>query len=69
MKLYNFRNKEVKLIDQATGKEVKIGDDIISFRGEHHTLRSMRPPHKSSSVGFVNDYYASVFNLKFEEVD
>lgn len=64
----NYRNKEVKLVCSTTGKQLFIGDSITSFRGEKTTINSMRPPHKSSSVGFVNSFYASVFNIKFVEL-
>ena len=64
----NYRNKEVKLVCADTGKQLFIGDPITSFRGEETTIKNMRPPHKSSSVGFVNSFYASVFKTKFVEL-
>ena len=64
----NYRNKKVKLVCADTGKQLFIGDSIASFRGEKTTIKNMRPPHKSSSVGFVNSFYASVFNTKFVEL-
>jgi hypothetical protein len=65
----NYRNKEVKLVSIETGKEVKLGDSITDFRGDIETLQSMKPPHKSSSSGYVNDYYAGVYNCKFVEIN
>jgi hypothetical protein len=64
----NWRDKEVKLINRTTGKEVKIGDTVTSFRGEKAKVEYMNPPHKSSSSGFVNNYYASVYDCKFVEL-
>jgi hypothetical protein len=64
----NYRNKEVKLVCSTTGKQLFIGDAITDFRGKETTIDNMRPPHKSSSVGFVNNFYASVFNTKFVEL-
>lgn len=69
MKLFDYANKEVKLINQTTGEEVRKGDTITTFRGEEQICRYINPPHKSSSVGHVNNFYASVFNLKFVRVD
>lgn len=64
-----------KLINSTTGKEVKVGDQIISFRDEVYVLKSMSEPHKPSSQGKVyaervnggmrRELYPSVFNLKF----
>ena len=66
--LKNYRNMPVKLVHTPTGNELAVGDVITDFRGETTTIKSMRPPHKSSSVGFVNNFYASVFNTKFVEL-
>jgi hypothetical protein len=64
----NYNGKEVKLVCESTGVEKSIGDTVLSFRGELATIKSMRPPHKSSSSGFVNNFYAHVYNLKFVEL-
>ncbi len=64
----NWNGKEVKLVCDKTGVEKTFGDKVLSFRGELVTIKSMRPPHKSSSSGFVNNFYAGVYNLKFVEV-
>lgn len=64
----NYNGKEVKLVCESTGVEKSIGDTVLSFRGELATIKSMNPPHKSSSSGFVNNFYAHVYNLKFVEV-
>jgi hypothetical protein len=59
----------VKLVHTPTGKQLNFGDEVTSFRGETTTISSMRPPHKSSSVGFVNNFYASVYDCKYVEID
>ena len=64
----NYNGKEVKLVCSSTGAQKNIGDEVMSFRGDLATIKSMRPPHKSSSSGFVNSFYAGVYNLKFVEV-
>jgi hypothetical protein len=64
----NYRDREVILVNRTTGKQVKVGDEVTSFRGEKTTVKYMNPPHKSSSSGFVNNYYASVYDCKFVEL-
>jgi hypothetical protein len=64
----NYRNKEVILINSTTKEQVHIGDKVTTFRGEVHTLRSMNPPHKSSSTGRANNFFPSVYNLEFKEL-
>ena len=63
MKLYNEQ-----------GSEVKIGDAIVSFRGESAIVTGLEPPrytHQSGYVsvrfdtGEVGRYYASVFDCEF----
>lgn len=64
----NWRDKKVKLINRTTGEEVKIGDTVTSFRGKKAKVKYMNPPHKSSSSGYVNNYYASVYDCEFVEL-
>mgnify|MGYP001340806443 CR=1 FL=1 len=64
----NYNGKEVKLVCASTGVEKSIGDTVLSFRGELATIKSMRPPHKSSASGYVNNFYAGVYNLTFVEL-
>ena len=64
----NYNGKEVKLVCASTGVEKSIGDTVLSFRGELATIKSMRPPHKSSASGYVNNFYAGVYNLEFVEL-
>ena len=65
----NYRNKEVKLENVLTGLTVKVGDKVTSFRGEVEVVRFIKPPHKASSSGFVNNFYAGVYNCKFVEIE
>ena len=67
--MVNYRNKEVKLIDVNTGNEVNIGDKLVDFRGGESEARYFEPPHKASSSGKVNGYYASVYGLKYVEIN
>lgn len=63
-----------KLINKETGKEVKVGDTVTTFRGEKAVLEGFREPHKSSSSGKVivkfegaewgNEYYPSVIGCE-----
>lgn len=62
-----YDNKRFKLIDK-NGNEVNEGDSIVSFRGVSTTVNFVEPPHKPSASGKVNGYYASVYNLKWEEI-
>lgn len=65
----NWRNKEVQLIEELTGKVINKGDTIFTFRGEESIVRDVYPPHKPSASGRVNGYYASVWGLKFVELE
>jgi len=67
-KLYRWDNKEVELVHETTGKVFKEGDAVTSFRGEPDVIRYIEPPHKSSASGRVNNYYAGVYDLKFQLV-
>ena len=64
----NYNGKEVKLVCLSTGDEKNIGDEVMSFRGDLATITSMNPPHKSSASGYVNNFYAGVYNLTFVEL-
>ena len=66
--MLNWNNKKVILVNKDTNKEVKIGDAVTCFRGEKTWVTSITPPHKSNSAGFVNNFYAHVFNCKFVEL-
>lgn len=64
----NYNGKEVKLMCVYTGIEKKLGDPVVNFRGEESVISSMRPPHKSSASGYVNNFYAGVYDLEYVEV-
>jgi len=64
----NYNGKEVKLVCSSTGVEMSVGSEVVSFRGEREVITSIAPPHKSSASGYVNNYYAGVYNLEFVEL-
>lgn len=43
----------MKLYRSCTAEELKVGDEVTTFRGEKGILTGMREPHKSSSTGRV----------------
>jgi hypothetical protein len=58
--------------------EVKIGDRVTTFRGEHGTLIGIEKPHKPSSTGRVtvrmdsgyeSSFYPSVIGAEWIERD
>ena len=64
----------MKLVLKETGKEINIGDTLVSFRGDSYTLVSKNPPHKPSSQGKVyvedgkgmrRELYPSVFEAEY----
>ena len=68
----------MKLVNEKTGQEVKVGEVVTSFRGEKFTLRSAELPRHSGSSGRVvvlpkgvtnsfdaQEFFPSVFDLKF----
>jgi hypothetical protein len=70
-------SKRVKLYNTKTGKEVRRGDIVTNFRGEHATVIDWHPPHKPASSGRIEveymagggggSYYPSVFGCEFRE--
>lgn len=66
-----------KLINKKTGKEVKVGDTVTTFRGEKAVLEGFKEPHKSSSTGKVyvkfegaewsDQFYPSVIGCEIVE--
>lgn len=66
-----------RILKDNDGREVLVGAPLLSFRGEKATLTGIHPPAYASQSGKVSVtwegldhhavYYASVFNLKFEE--
>lgn len=68
----------MKLVYKNTGKEVKVGDEIILSGGEKCKVDYFREPHKSSSEGKVTvqfgenkfncrEYYVSVIGAVWVE--
>jgi len=55
------------LVD-ADGNPVDRGDDLTDFRGNPSVLDSAECPRHSGSTGRVNNYYPSVYNLKWKEM-
>jgi hypothetical protein len=61
------------LIDEATGKPVRVGQRVTDFRGERWTVTGWTEPAHAGSTGRVHvkqgqtemSYYPSVFNLSF----
>lgn len=71
---YNTKDGWV-LIEQGTGDELKVGDKVVTFRGEEGELLWLRPPHKPSSQGHVGiqthpdrkqEFYANVIGARYE---
>jgi hypothetical protein len=65
----------MKLVDTTTGREIKIGDQVKTFRGEPATVKGFRPPHKPGSSGRVivdlgngdRDFFPGVINARLVE--
>lgn len=68
----------MKLINKSTGLEIKVGDTVISERGnEAATVLSWTEPSHPGSSGkvtvrekaskMVREFFPQVFGLKFEE--
>jgi len=67
----------MKLVKEKTMESVKIGDKVVSFRGEEGTLVDFMEPHKASSSGrvyvqckdkdYVDQWYPGVIGCEFVE--
>jgi len=64
----------MKLINAQTGKEIRIGDEVTTFRGTKGRLKSAHPGHWGGSgkvtvtIGKVDrEYYPSVIGATFAE--
>lgn len=44
------------------------GDHIVDFRGNASVITSAEPPRHAASTGRVNNFFPSVFDLKWVEV-
>ena len=66
-----------KVVEEASGNEVKPGMRICSFRGDLYEFNSFRSPQHAGSTGRVNvthcdnkveyEFYPNVFGLKIVE--
>ena len=67
----------MRLVHKDTGREVREGETVISFRGEAAIVTGWREPHKPSSTGrvyvkeiasgFGREFFPGVFGLVFVE--
>jgi len=64
-----------KLICAITGRKMKVGEEVVSFRGEMYTLVGWDAPKREGSsgrvyvkdaTGEVQEYFPSVFEAKFD---
>jgi len=65
----------VKLVREKDGAEVKVGDELATFRGEACKLVAVQEPHKPGSTGRIYvefgtggrswGYFPSVCGLKW----
>jgi len=66
-----------KLVEEASGKEVKPGMKVLSFKDEIYEFQSFRSPQHAGSTGRVQvkccdsgieqEFYPQVFGLKIVE--
>jgi len=68
-KFVDYSGKEVAIMHSVTKKFLTIGDEIKSFRGNRDVILHVEPPHKPSSSGRINNYYAGVYDLEFVRVE
>jgi hypothetical protein len=68
----------MKLVHKETRQEVKVGDELIDFRGEKSTCVGWQEPQHPGSTGRVYvsreqiksiQFYPSVFNLEWVSND
>lgn len=68
----------MRLVEKETGREIKVGDVVTSFRGEKYTVKYFREPHKASSCGKISvrrdngeeydsEFYVTAFGLEWIE--
>jgi hypothetical protein len=56
-----------RLVDE-NHEPVYGGDRIVDFRGNASVITSAEPPRHAASTGRVNNFFPSVFDLKWVEV-
>jgi len=72
--------KKFQLVHKATREPVKVGDTVISFRGDAAIVSGFEPPRHAASSGriyvkastsdrFGAEYYPSVFDCEIVEVE
>ena len=59
-----------KLVDNKTGRDIRVGDTVRTFRGERAIVKSVQEPHSEFGHGgrvYTNlgGHYASVYDLKW----
>jgi hypothetical protein len=66
----------MKLVYKKTGNEVKVGDEVLTTRGDQVTVKYFDKPHKPSSAGKVYvelengmgmEYYVTVIGAEWIE--
>lgn len=69
--------KDPRLVDK-NGKEIKVGDEVVDFRGDKAVVTGwIKPKHPGSTGrvsvkedgGFTMDYFPSVYDLHWEGLD
>jgi hypothetical protein len=57
--------------DESNGTEVKVGDEVTSFRGEKAKVLAFYPPKHGGSSGHIETtigcHYPQVYNCKFKK--
>ena len=64
----NFNGATFRLVTENDMQPVSLNDPIENFRGEPDVLRNAVCPRHGGSTGRVNNYYPSVYGLKWVEV-
>jgi hypothetical protein len=57
----------MKLIDEKTGNEVKVGDEVTTFRGNKGILNSFnysRVYVRENGMQYTSEFFPSVINCK-----
>lgn len=61
----------MRLIHKDTGKDVQVGDKVVTFRGKNAVVVEFSKPHKPASSGHVitdlGRHYVGVYGLEWIE--